>query len=239
MTPQIAAAALVAECGCSRRRPASSPFPRRGTKRTSSRWHDRRLEGGADSRQRGAHRAVELLAAAQGLEFLKPLKPGQGVGRTYSAVRKGGCAARRHRPFTADIEQIASGVRVGRSTPRRHERRSGRPRAARYGEVVPRLDSGSGAPDAHEQPRSGGGGAAQDLVVYGAPARRRATGLRSTRSAAPCSHSRTTRPCWCNRESQWACSRLTRRLLGCFIANANLVGRWATWEVFRELERQA
>jgi len=48
-----------------------------------------------------------LLAAAQGLEFLKPLKPGQGVGRTYSAVRKVAAPLDGDRPFTADIEQIA------------------------------------------------------------------------------------------------------------------------------------
>jgi len=61
--------------------------------------------------------AVELLAGAQGLEFLKPLAPGQGVRRTYAAVRKVAEALDGDRPFTDDIEQITSGVRAGAFDP--------------------------------------------------------------------------------------------------------------------------
>src|SRR5437763_1552963 len=60
-------------------------------------------------------------------------------------------------PTTSSRSRAACGQ--GRSTQRRHERPPRRPRPARHGEVVPRLDSGGGAPHADEQPRAGRGGA--------------------------------------------------------------------------------
>lgn len=50
--------------------------------------------------------ACELLAAAQGLEFLKPLKPGKGVEAAYHAVRKKVKAFKHDREFHLDIEAI-------------------------------------------------------------------------------------------------------------------------------------
>src|SRR3989442_293699 len=61
--------------------------------------------------------AIELLAGAQGLEFLKPLRPGRGVARTHASVRREVAALDGDRPLTADIERIASGVRAGRFDP--------------------------------------------------------------------------------------------------------------------------
>src|SRR5438128_2353397 len=58
--------------------------------------------------------AVELLAGAQGLEFLKPLAPGQGVRRTYAGVRKVAEALVGDRPFTEDIERVTVGIREGK-----------------------------------------------------------------------------------------------------------------------------
>src|SRR2546426_3657755 len=54
-------------------------------------------------------------------------------------------------PTTSSRSRAACGQ--GRSTQRRHERPPRRPRSARHGEVVPRLDSGGGAPHADEQDR--------------------------------------------------------------------------------------
>lgn len=48
--------------------------------------------------------ACELLAGAQGLEFLKPLRPGDGVHRVYGRVRELVAALEEDRPFTPDIE---------------------------------------------------------------------------------------------------------------------------------------
>src|SRR2546425_4403121 len=44
------------------------------------------------------------LAGAQGLEFLKPLAPGQGVRRTYAAVRK---VAERSEEHTSELQSLA------------------------------------------------------------------------------------------------------------------------------------
>ena len=61
--------------------------------------------------------AIELLAGAQGLEYLKPLRPGRGVARMHAAVRREVAALDGDRPLTADIERIAGGVHAGRFDP--------------------------------------------------------------------------------------------------------------------------
>ena len=50
--------------------------------------------------------ACELLAAAQGLEFLKPLKPGKGVDAAYRAIRQKVKSFKQDREFYLDIEEI-------------------------------------------------------------------------------------------------------------------------------------
>src|SRR5206468_11169492 len=61
--------------------------------------------------------AVELLAGAQGLEFLKPLTPGRGVARTYAALRRAAAPLDGDRPLTGDIERGAGGIRDGKFDP--------------------------------------------------------------------------------------------------------------------------
>jgi len=118
MIPQIAAAALVAECRVLATPASIQSVPTEGNQEDvvpmgmTSAWKAERIVGNAVRIV-----AVELLAAAQGLEFLKPLKPGQGVGRTYASVRAVAAALDGDRPFTTDIEQIASGVRAGAFDP--------------------------------------------------------------------------------------------------------------------------
>ncbi|MDP2806821.1 MAG: aromatic amino acid lyase, partial [bacterium] len=51
--------------------------------------------------------ACELLAAAQGLEFHKPLKPGQGVNAAYQAIRSRVKSVKYDREFYQDIQEIA------------------------------------------------------------------------------------------------------------------------------------
>ena len=58
-----------------------------------------------------------LLAATQGLEYLKPLTPGRGVARTYGAIRREVAPLDGDRPLTADIERVAAGVRAGTFDP--------------------------------------------------------------------------------------------------------------------------
>jgi len=118
MTPQIAAAALVAECRVLATPASVQSVPTEGNQEDivpmgmTAAWKAERILGNA-----ARIVAVELLAGAQGLEFLKPLAPGQGVRRTYAAVRRVAEALDGDRPFTDDIERIAAGIRDGAFDP--------------------------------------------------------------------------------------------------------------------------
>ena len=57
--------------------------------------------------------AIELLAAAEGLEHRAPLRPGLGVRRAYELVRANVPRLSRDRSLSPDIEKIAAIVREG------------------------------------------------------------------------------------------------------------------------------
>jgi histidine ammonia-lyase len=57
--------------------------------------------------------AIELLAGAQGVEFLAPLEPGVGVRATRTAVRELSPRLRDDRPLAPDIEEVARAIRDG------------------------------------------------------------------------------------------------------------------------------
>jgi histidine ammonia-lyase len=57
--------------------------------------------------------AIELLAGAQGVEFLAPLEPGAGVRATRAAVRELSPRLRDDRPLAPDIEAVATAIRDG------------------------------------------------------------------------------------------------------------------------------
>ena len=57
--------------------------------------------------------AIELLAAAQGVEFLAPLEPGAGARAAHAAVRTLSPALVEDRPLAADIERVAEAIRSG------------------------------------------------------------------------------------------------------------------------------
>ena len=57
--------------------------------------------------------AIELLAGAQGVEFLAPLEPGTGVRAVRAAVRELSPRLRDDRPLGPDIESVASAIRDG------------------------------------------------------------------------------------------------------------------------------
>ena len=57
--------------------------------------------------------AIELLAGAQGVEFLAPLKPGAGVRTTREFVRSLSPRLRDDRPLSGDIESVAAAIRDG------------------------------------------------------------------------------------------------------------------------------
>jgi len=57
--------------------------------------------------------AIELLAGAQGVEFLAPLAPGKGVRATHDAVRTLSHRLVEDRSLAADIERVAAAIRSG------------------------------------------------------------------------------------------------------------------------------
>ena len=57
--------------------------------------------------------AIELLAAAQGLEYRRPLKAGRGVERAFAAVRKVSPSLTQDRPLSGDIARVAEAIRRG------------------------------------------------------------------------------------------------------------------------------
>ena len=112
------------------------------------------------------------------------------------------------------------------------------PGAARHGAELSRLAAGSRPPDAHEQPRSRGrrGSGRARRVRRHRPGGAELGGLRRDRPRAARASAddetllvQSGKPVGVLRTHEWA-----PRVL---IANSNLVGKWATWDVFRELER--
>ena len=57
--------------------------------------------------------AIELLAGAQAVEFLAPLRPGDGVAATHDAVRALSPRLDEDRSLSADIERVAEAIRAG------------------------------------------------------------------------------------------------------------------------------
>ncbi|HEX8891062.1 MAG TPA: histidine ammonia-lyase [Pyrinomonadaceae bacterium] len=55
--------------------------------------------------------AIELLAAAEGLEYRQPLKPGRGVRHAYEIVRAHVPRLEQDRPLSPDIQKIAEAIR--------------------------------------------------------------------------------------------------------------------------------
>jgi histidine ammonia-lyase len=57
--------------------------------------------------------AIELLAGAQAIEFLAPLRPGEGVSAVHDAVRALSPRLSEDRSLSADIEAVADAIRYG------------------------------------------------------------------------------------------------------------------------------
>jgi len=58
--------------------------------------------------------AIELLAAAEGLEFRRPLKAGRGVERAFAALRSIAPRLEEDRALSPDIERVAAAIRAGK-----------------------------------------------------------------------------------------------------------------------------
>jgi histidine ammonia-lyase len=118
MTAQIAAAALVADTRVLATPASVQSIPTEANQEDvvpmgmTAAWKAERIFADA-----ARIVAIELLAGAQGLEFLKPLRPGRGVATLYAALRREVPALDRDRPMSDEIERIATGVRAGRLDP--------------------------------------------------------------------------------------------------------------------------
>ena len=67
----------------------------------------------AGARERGERGAIELLAAAQGVEFLAPLEPGTGTRAARAAVRALSPALVEDRSLAPDIARVGAAIRSG------------------------------------------------------------------------------------------------------------------------------
>jgi histidine ammonia-lyase len=114
MMPQIVAAALVADLKLKAHPASVDTIP------TDNNKEDHVSMGqGAALKAREAVRlleavlALELLVAAQALEFLKPLRPGMGVERAYRLVRERVAALEHDRYLKPDIDALCELVHAG------------------------------------------------------------------------------------------------------------------------------
>lgn len=118
MTAQIAAAALVADARVLTTPASVQSIPTEGNQEDfvpmgmTAAWKAGRILGDAVRVV-----AIELLAGAQGLEYLKPLQPGRGVAKTFAAVRQIAAPLEQDRPMAEDIERVTAGIRAGAFEP--------------------------------------------------------------------------------------------------------------------------
>ena len=114
MIAQIAAAALVADCRILATPASVQSVPTEGNQEDvvpmgmSAAWKAGRILANAERIV-----AIELLAGAQGLEYLKPLRPAKAVGRIHDVVRQDSAVLAADRPLTVDIEKVAVRIRAG------------------------------------------------------------------------------------------------------------------------------
>jgi histidine ammonia-lyase len=115
MMAQVAAAALASECKVLSHPATVDTIPTDGNKEDvvpmamGAAWKLRRVVANV---QRVL--AIELMCAAQGLDYRAPLRPGRGVRRAHEAVRAIIPTLDRDRVLGPDIERIAIAVGEGR-----------------------------------------------------------------------------------------------------------------------------
>jgi len=114
MVPQIVAVALLNECKVLAHPASTDNLPTDGGKEDhvsmgmTAALKLRRIVENVE-----AVVAIELMAAAEGLEHRAPLTPGAGVRRAYSALRSTCERLTRDRPLSGDIARVALALRRG------------------------------------------------------------------------------------------------------------------------------
>jgi histidine ammonia-lyase len=114
MIAQIVAAALINECQVLAHPSSTGSIPTDGGKEDHVSMG---MTGALKLRQIVEHAerivAIEMMCAAQGLEFRRPLRPSSEVERAYMAVRAVVPRLERDRVLAPDIEALAAAVRAG------------------------------------------------------------------------------------------------------------------------------
>jgi histidine ammonia-lyase len=114
MIAQIVAAALINECQVLSHPSSTGSIPTDGGKEDHVSMG---MTGALKLRQIVEHAerivAIELMCAAQGLEFRKPLRPGTEVERAHAVVRTVVPRLDQDRTLAPDIEALAVAVRKG------------------------------------------------------------------------------------------------------------------------------
>jgi histidine ammonia-lyase len=114
MIAQIAAAALASECKTLSHPASVDSIPTGASKEdhvsmgVTAALKARRVVGAVESVV-----GIEILCAAQGLEFLKPLRPGSGVEALHREVRRRVQPLKRDRVLSGDIAAVTALVREG------------------------------------------------------------------------------------------------------------------------------
>ena len=114
MVPQIVAVALLNECKVLAHPASTDNLPTDGGKEdhvSMGMTAALKLRRVVENIERVV--AIELLAAAEGLEHRAPLKPGRGVLRAHERVRQHAPRLTRDRPLSDDIERVVGALRRG------------------------------------------------------------------------------------------------------------------------------
>jgi histidine ammonia-lyase len=111
MMAQVTAASLASECKVLAHPASVDTIPTDGSKEDvvpmamAAAWKLRRVV-----RNVRYVLAIELMCAAQGIDFRAPLKPGRGVARAHAAVRRLIAPLDRDRVLSGDIERLALAI---------------------------------------------------------------------------------------------------------------------------------
>jgi histidine ammonia-lyase len=115
MIAQIVAAALINECQVLSHPSSTGSIPTDGGKEDHVSMG---MTGALKLRQIVEHAerivAIEMMCAAQGLEFRRPLRPSPEVERAHDAVRTVVARLQQDRTLAPDIEALAAAVRAGK-----------------------------------------------------------------------------------------------------------------------------
>ena len=111
MMAQVTAASLASECKVLSHPASVDTIPTDGNKEDvvpmamAAAWKLRRVV-----RNVRYVLAIELMCAAQGIDYRRPLKPGRGVALVHDAVRKVVAPLERDRVLSSDIERLAAAI---------------------------------------------------------------------------------------------------------------------------------